>query len=332
VKIIEKLTPEQEKYLPLFRDEWLKIGLDTTSVDRANAESAIGILYEWGGFKRPQFIHLSSPMMCELFINLLCNRDQLGGQLRDQLRGQLWDQLGGQLWGQLGGQLRDQLGGQLWGQKLKYMGTWFWGQQDAYWVAWLEFGRLIGAQYDPKNEAGLGIWNVIARECHWFYPFLEFCIISDKPTVLQRDERGLLHNPDGQALGYRDGWGLYAVHGVFLPGEIIEHPESVTVQRIEAEENAEIRRVMLEKYGLGRYLMDSGAKEIHHDETGILYRKPIDGDEPLVMVRVVNSTPEIDGSSKEYFLRVPPDTKTAREGVAWTFDMPASEYAPEVQS
>jgi hypothetical protein len=45
-------------------------------------------------------------------------------------------------------------------------------------------------------------------------------------------------------------------------------------------------------------------------------------------VHVVNSTPEPDGTYNNYFLRVPPETKTAREGVAWTFGLTADEYDP----
>jgi hypothetical protein len=50
------------------------------------------------------------------------------------------------------------------------------------------------------------------------------------------------------------------------------------------------------------------------------------------MVEVVNATAEPDGSQKTYFLRVPPETRTAREGVAWTFGMAEQEYAPEVET
>ena len=55
-------------------------------------------------------------------------------------------------------------------------------------------------------------------------------------------------------------------------------------------------------------------------------------DEPMVMVEVRNSTPEPDGSRKTYFLRVPPRTQTAREGVAWTFGLTADEYVPAVET
>lgn len=88
----------------------------------------------------------------------------------------------------------------------------------------------------------------------------------------------------------------------------------------------------LDRFGPARFLIESGAKEIHRDDYGILYRTPMPGDEPLVMIKVVNSTPEPDGSFKDYFLRVPPDIERARQAVAWTFDKPEHEYALEVET
>lgn len=89
---------------------------------------------------------------------------------------------------------------------------------------------------------------------------------------------------------------------------------------------------MIERYGQAKYLLDSGAKEIHSDNYGTLYRKDIEDDEPLVMVKVVNSTAEPDGTFKDYFLRVPPTMKRAREAVAWTFGMKETEYEPLAQT
>ena len=77
--------------------------------------------------------------------------------------------------------------------------------------------------------------------------------------------------------------------------------------------------MLTERYGLAKYLEDSGAKKIHEDELGELYRTEFPDDEPLVMVKVMNSTPEPDGSRKPYFLRVPPEITIARDAVAWTF-------------
>ena len=55
-------------------------------------------------------------------------------------------------------------------------------------------------------------------------------------------------------------------------------------------------------------------------------------DEALVMLEVTNSTPELDGSVKKYWLRVPPDVQTARQAVAWTFRMDPEDYSPTVQT
>lgn len=40
----------------------------------------------------------------------------------------------------------------------------------------------------------------------------------------------------------------------------------------------------------------------------------------------IDATLEPDGSSKFYFLRVPPTMRTAREAVAWTFGLSECEY------
>ncbi len=88
------------------------------------------------------------------------------------------------------------------------------------------------------------------------------------------------------------------------------------------ETNIERRRVMIERYGMEKYLKDSGAKPVSSDECGRLFRlRPRLRDEPIQIVEVKNSTPEPDGSYKLYYLRVPPEIETAREAVAWTFSL-----------
>ena len=139
------------------------------------------------------------------------------------------------------------------------------------------------------------------------------------------------------------------------------HPETLTVAQIDAEENAEVRRVMLERFGISRYIVESGSTPQHQDEFGVLYRRELANDEPIVMVRVLNSTPEPDGSLsmeeamqvfgetkvkrqltilgwnkparfKEYWLRVPPDMQTAHEAVAWTFGKTPATYQPDLET
>jgi len=172
----------------------------------------------------------------------------------------------------------------------------------------------------------------IAREAGWSILFWDWAFICARPQVIERDERGRLHCLTGPAVKYPDGFGVWAVHGVRVPQYVIETPAAITVADINGEANAEVRRVKIERFGAHRYLLESGAKEIHADDFGTLYRRDLLNDEPLVMVKVVNSTPEADGSFKDYFLRVPPAMRTAREAVAWTFGKSKADYQPAVET
>lgn len=154
-----------------------------------------------------------------------------------------------------------------------------------------------------------------------------------KPTVHKEQIANghRLHNETYAALE-SDIENLYFWHGVMVPAFVVVRPDWITIKHIETEQNAEVRRVMIERYGQDHYLLDSKAEKIHEDDFGTLYRKDIPGDEPLVMVKVINSTPEPDNSFKDYFLRVPPTMTRAREAVAWTFGKTENEYEPALET
>jgi len=193
---------------------------------------------------------------------------------------------------------------------------------------WLEIGLAVG----PADRAGAEAWGRRACSGCWWWAFERVAVVTERPVALHRDNLGRLHHGDGPALSYSDGFGMHVWRGMPIPPEVAEVLPRLTVERIRAEGNAEVRRVMLEYFGFDRYLRESQAIRVHEDETGVLWRVELPGDEPLVMVEVVNSTPEPDGTRRTYFLRVPPRTVRAREGVAWTFSVTEEEYAPLAQT
>jgi hypothetical protein len=180
------------------------------------------------------------------------------------------------------------------------------------------------------------------KEFFIWYPLFEafeagaFCFyINDRgievctsPSLVRTDDQRRLHSASGPAFVWLNDIRDYYWHGVYVDSYVVDNPERITVAEIEAEPNVEIRRVKMERLGQARYLLVSGAREIHRDDFGTLYSKQIPGDEPLMMVKVVNATPEPDGSFKDYFLRVPPTLQTAREAVAWTFGKSSEDYEP----
>src|SRR4029077_9845682 len=148
-----------------------------------------------------------------------------------------------------------------------------------------------------------------------------------------------LHNESYAAIE-SDVENLYFWHGVLVPAFVVVRPDWITVKHIDTETNAEVRRVMIERYkhgeeirGAAAYMRDAGGKTLDHDERfGTLWRRELDGDEPIVILEVINSTREADGSFKHYWLRVPPDIKTAHAASAWSFDIPVKDYAPAVET
>ncbi|MFB7253487.1 DUF6745 domain-containing protein [Streptomyces nojiriensis] len=192
------------------------------------------------------------------------------------------------------------------------------GQHDAAWLC----------AFDTGEGAPLHGLGVLARSAGWWWPYERLAVLCERPVELHRDEAGRLDRGDGPALAFPDGFALHAWRGMPVPAEFLAGLATLTPERIREEENAELRRVMLEFYGYDRYLRESGADPVHRDETGILWRIPMPDDEVVVMVEVVNSTPEPDGTSRTYWLRVPPTTRTARQGVAWTFGLGPEAYAP----
>jgi hypothetical protein len=204
------------------------------------------------------------------------------------------------------------------------------GSQDATWLSFYEFFLLETPVTGLEKLEG---FFLLAQSCGWWWAFEDAVVLTEKPVFLARDEQNNLHHERQAAISYSDGWGVYSWHGVRVPEWVITSPEQITVEKIETERNQEVRRVLLERFGEGRYLEESGAELIHEDHFGKLYRKEMGEDEPIEMVQVINATPEPDGSRKKYWLRVPPGTcKTAHEAVAWTFGLTEDQYNPVVET
>jgi hypothetical protein len=220
---------------------------------------------------------------------------------------------------------------------------------------WLAVNRYFHDVLDLTSQTATlsGLWE-LAQSAGWALPHENICWVSERHNVLALDDRDRLHSLTGPACAYPDGWEIFAVHGVRVPAYVIEKPHEISVERINAERNAEVRRVMIERYrhgeevsGAAAFIRDAGAARVDHDERhGTLWHRNVEDDEPLVMVEVINSTREPDGSFKRYWLRVHPELRpllednafgpaqalTARNAVASTFGLLGEQYAPVIEA
>ncbi|MFF2697261.1 MULTISPECIES: DUF6745 domain-containing protein [Streptomyces] len=329
-------------------NSWRDVAAATGAADRAAAEEGVRRAYRTAGLAEPErIVWAESPRAAVEAVEKLADA---GRSVREEVRTRpwaeerrrmydelgpagwsaLWSATGAQLWettAALAERIRSGVVADLAGKpedegavRLVLLDAVL-GQHDAAWLA----------AFDGRGDRLTGLAEV-ARNAGWWWPYEKAVVISERPEVLHRDEAGRLDHGAGPALAYRDGFALYAWRGMPVPADFLAELASLTPQRIREEENAELRRVMLEFYGYDRYLTESGAEPVHRDETGILWRIALDGDEDVVMVEVVNSTPEPDGTHRTYWLRVPPATRTAKDGVAWTFGLDGAAYAPVRQT
>jgi hypothetical protein len=113
------------------------------------------------------------------------------------------------------------------------------------------------------------------------------------------------------------------------------NPMHITVRDIQTERNAEVRRVLIERMGHERYLSESRARLVSHDETGVLWCSDYSSygqARSLWFLEVRNGTREPDGTYKRYFLRVPPHMRTPRAAVAWTYGLNEQQYRPLIRT
>lgn len=165
----------------------------------------------------------------------------------------------------------------------------------------------------------------------WWAPYMDVCLLCDNPSICSFDDSFRLHNDSGPSLCLAGDKTVFALGGLLVPEKVVTR--NYNVEDIDGERNVEVRRVMIERYGVQAYIKDIGAEEIDRSEWGVLFRKELKDDEALVMVEVTNKTAEPDGSYKNYFLRVPPQMMTAKEAVSWTFRMSdPREYRPTVET
>ncbi|MCW7944449.1 hypothetical protein AAW14_20665 [Streptomyces hygroscopicus] len=329
---------------------WREVAAGVGPADRAAAEEGVHLAYRLAGLPEPErIVWAGSPREGAALAARLTAEGAAGRSVREAVRTRPWaaarervlDRLGpagwAEHWALTGAQLWDgtvmlteRIGtgvvesstgaaGDERAVRLVLLDAVL-GQHDAAWLA----------AFDGQDGGGTldGI-AAVARAAGWWWPYEKTVVVCERPVELHRDEAGRLDRGDGPALAFPDGFALHAWRGMPVPAEFLEELAGLTPQRIREEENAELRRVMLEYYGYDRYLEESGAEPVQRDEAGVLWRIELEGDEPLVMVEVVNSTPEPDGTHRTYWLRVPPRTRTAREGVAWTFGLEEADYAPQ---
>lgn len=357
-KVITELTPEQEALLPLFMEEWMGVNTDTEPADRPRAEAAISGLYRVANYAPPRFIWYDSPLGAYNAINDglpgEALDDTLDHELRDYTKSRIFksldpsDSLRPAQWflddlrTQAESLMYDPLGrafpwemesilcGELRGPHWRPYFHNPWGQQEASWIAVYRFFQALGVGFEGKGLHLLHLWEEVLRSCFWWWPFAATCFVSDRPMRLILDPTYRFHCPDGAVIAFRDGWEVFRWRGLGVPREIVMNP--ATLKSIRGCTNLEHQRVLIERYGLERFMADIGAREVARDKLGVLLEFKMAYDVMQQVVRVENPTPDPDGERRVYLLPVRGRFESPTDAIGSTFGLGPGTYRPTGQA
>lgn len=339
-KVKYTLTPEHKLQLKPWADKWIKIAMSTTPMsadDKLDCVKYVGQLYEAAELKKPKYVlYVRSPVELSIIGGFAAAIAELGEKSKYTIL-EMVDIVEKSILNKKSTPKHDkwivhpydinalnevlELGktGKECIKKVHFM--WNGGNQLAGWISYVSFFRHIAkldidySKWDCYEKLGSISGPRVMHEL--------FCIISDLPTHLTANSANQPHNSTDAFCKWSDGTSLFQINGVRVPAHVVLNPGGLTVEDIETQTNAEVRRIMTGIYGTARYIIDSKSEIVSSDDFGILYKKEQPGDEVIMMVKVVNSTPEPDGSYKDYFIRCDPNAygglKTARAAVASTW-------------
>lgn len=163
--------------------------------------------------------------------------------------------------------------------------------------------------------------NLINSNVYDMIQFDGLCIVMSMPDKVNIDTDKRIHSETTCAVSWKDGYNVYAWHGLIIPKEWILNKESMTKETIAKETNAEKRRCIQEILGGEAYLSLLNVEEIDKDVDGqghemILYKtKKVDeaANEYIYYLKVT-----CPSFGRNYFLCVP-ESKNVWNAKEWTF-------------
>jgi hypothetical protein len=181
--------------------------------------------------------------------------------------------------------------------------------------SWLDFCiSILNCAHDSRK------WQILQDligHCGWILPYEKTCIVCQRPIKLSFDGQHLLHADGEYAILFADGYGLYFHHGIALPRKYGQlHPNNWQADWILEENNAELRRVLIQGIGYDRICQELKAVELDSWQEYSLLKidkiiDDIDG-QPIHLLKMTCPSTQLI-----HALRVPPGFQSAREAIRW---------------
>ena len=139
-------------------------------------------------------------------------------------------------------------------------------QKDAYWMSFYSFlGRELALNCDKEL---LTMTENIIINCGLFYTAAQGFLLADRPCEMHWNGQQELHNPNGMALKWKDGTGIYCLDGMNMKGYewfFETDRASINPLKILAINNVDIRTRLMKVLGMEKFLMQLGFKVLNEN-------------------------------------------------------------------
>lgn len=172
-------------------------------------------------------------------------------------------------------------------------------------AAMYDFAKAIG---EAPTKEKMNLFVDWVRCCPFVYVTPSKVFVAKKPVSIHWSE-GRLHNESGMAVEYPDKTGIYSINGVTVDEQIVMHPETQTVEQINNEQNEEVKRLRIERFGWTNYFKGINAELVDKRKNDVEGTKEFlfRGNGMAGLLCICPST------AKEFVLEVPPATASCED-------------------
>lgn len=199
------------------------------------------------------------------------------------------------------------------GVETKFKWDFMAGSQELY---WLYFYKFINNEL-PVEKTTLPLIETcdLMEKVGWIFLYESFVVVTPKPAKINM-VNGRLHNANGPALEFLDGYRLYALNGVRFSGEMakfvstpineLDHKEVLNIK------NVEQRAEVIKRVGIDKLFSALGPKLIDSSRGYDLFEIKVYEDSPRIYIKMDNpSVPEV------HIEAVHPDCRTVEQALNW---------------
>jgi len=208
--------------------------------------------------------------VCDEVVNEIRNKviekvvNEVGYKVRSEVCKEVRNEVDNEVENEIGNEVRNEVMNEVWNEvnkKVKdYKYPYLYGQFDAGYYSFYSYMKEVlqidlGYKYDIYESL---------KDFNFLYCLKDICFASQKPIEINKDDQGRLHADDRPALLYK-GLALWRINGMRVPKYIVTNPELITIEKIQKEANQEVKRIMIERFGVSEYLTQIDSKVIDMD-------------------------------------------------------------------